>query len=60
MTIDEMIKELLNAKEKCGGDERVNILCDNGAFASYHIEIDHDWCNGGDFPIIVCDEFDEF
>jgi hypothetical protein len=56
MTITELIKELENARDVCG-DVEVGIMCDDGDFADYHVEIDHDWHNGGDFPIIVCDEF---
>lgn len=56
MTITELIKELENARDVCG-DVEVGIMCDEGDFADYHVEIDHDWHNGGDFPIIVCDEF---
>lgn len=60
MTIDEMIKELERMRVTCGGDSAVSILCECGDFVEYHIEIEHDWYNGGDYPIIVCDEFNEF
>lgn len=55
MTINELIKELEDAREVCG-DVEVGIMCDEGDFAESHVVIDHDWSYGGDFPIIVCDE----
>lgn len=59
MTINELIKELEDAKEVCGGDTEVEVMCDYGDFVEYHVEIGHDWSNGGDYPLIVCDEMNE-